>query len=397
MPATPSGLVLALVDEEPKRPASLRDDAVTLMTYHGAKGLEWPCVVMTGLGKDVKLRLFEPVASAQGAIDWRNPLADRWIRFWPWPYGGLSTNVGLDGTALASPLGQVDAIRARDEAARLLYVGATRARDHLILAPPASGALKWLSVLSAGGADHVVLPSAQGEPLRAGTGAFPVNVKVLTAEDETVASPPTAPFVRVTRVFSDRAPLHRRPSEAIGARAYHVVERITLGPRLPLVGSPDMRALGEAVHAIVAADRAGAAEALRLVQAQNTLDRWGVHQISAKDVLDASDRLHAAIGGRWPDATTYRETPISARLGDQLVNGRIDMLVEHAGGFAVVDHKSFPGSRDTWEGRAAGYGPQLGLYAEALDRARPGVPCELFVHMPIVGALLRVAPIEEKA
>jgi ATP-dependent helicase/nuclease subunit A len=82
---------------------------------------------------------------------------------------------------------------------------------------------------------------------------------------------------------------------------------------------------------------------------------------------------------------------LSRGIGDQLVSGRIDLLAEHDAGFAVIDHKSFPGSRDTWEARAAGYGPQLGLYAEALQAATSR-PCEhLYIHMPIVGALLRVS------
>lgn len=82
-------------------------------------------------------------------------------------------------------------------------------------------------------------------------------------------------------------------------------------------------------------------------------------------------------------------------LGDQLVSGRIDLLADHGTGFAVIDHKSFPGSRDTWEARAVSYGPQLGLYAEALEAAA-GRPCDgLYIHMPIVGALLRVARVAE--
>ena len=73
------------------------------------------------------------------------------------------------------------------------------------------------------------------------------------------------------------------------------------------------------------------------------------------------------------------------------MQGRIDLLVETGATGAVIDHKSFPGSRDTWDARAAGYGPQLGLYAEALEAAAAR-PCDaLYIHMPIVGTFLRVA------
>jgi ATP-dependent helicase/nuclease subunit A len=150
--------------------------------------------------------------------------------------------------------------------------------------------------------------------------------------------------------------------------------------QLPFVGSPDMLSLGEAVHAIFAADHAEA-----------ILERWGVHQVKAQDVLDACDRLSAHLSGLWPTGRLHRETPVFARLGVQLVSGRIDLLAEHEAGFAVIDHKSFPGSRDTWDARAVGYGPQLGLYAEALEVATARVCDALYIHMPIVGALLRVA------
>lgn len=389
-PATPSGLILALSAQEPPRPRSLRDDAVKVMTYHGAKGLEWPCVILTGLNKEPKPRLFEPVAEADGAIDWRDPLANRWIRYWPWPYSSQSKDVRLDETALASPLGQEAAIRARDEEARLLYVGVTRARDHLVFAPPAKGDLKWLEVLDGAQPGYVTLPRTEANTVQAGQNAFPARTATLASDDAPIVRLVIEPFVSVSRPPSTRPPLHRRPSAADDGETYIVVEKIQLGPRLALTGTPDMTRLGEAVHAIIAADRVGMPHPDRLARAQAILDRWQVNQVGTHDVLDASDRLFAHIDSRWPDGRLHRETPVSARIGNQLVDGRIDLLVEHDGGLAVIDHKAFPGSRDSWETRAAGYGPQLALYSEALDKARPGIPCELYVHMPIVGALLRV-------
>jgi ATP-dependent exoDNAse (exonuclease V) beta subunit len=114
-------------------------------------------------------------------------------------------------------------------------------------------------------------------------------------------------------------------------------------------------------------------------------------------VLSACDRLHDYFEARWPGARMRSEIPIHARVGEQLISGRIDLLIEHAAGLAIVDHKSFPGSRDSWDAKAVGYGPQLSLYAEAARLAVDHGTCDhLFVHMPIVGALLRLEP-ESKA
>jgi ATP-dependent helicase/nuclease subunit A len=390
-PATPSGLVLALASDKPRRPKSLHADAVKVVTYHGAKGLEWPMVVLTGLNREPKPRLFEPVAEAEGELDWSDPLAGRWIRYWPWPYASQRKDVGLHEAALISPLGQQAALRARQEETRLLYVGVTRARDYVVFAPPAKGELKWLQVLDADQSGHVSLPAGADNKLAVGAASFPTRVSPMAVDDALAPSVVSPAYVRLTRQIRDRPALHRRPSGETGAGSYVVVERVQLGPRLPFVGTPDMLSLGEAVHAIFAADRAEQPAAARLGRAETILGRWNVHQVKARDVLDACDRLNAHLLGLWPTGRLHRETPVFARLGDQLVSGRIDLLAEHDAGFAVIDHKSFPGSRDTWDARAVGYGPQLALYAEALEAAAAR-PCQaLYIHMPIVGALLRVA------
>jgi ATP-dependent helicase/nuclease subunit A len=390
-PATPSGLVLALAADEPRRPKSLQADAVKIMTYHGAKGLEWPMVVLAGLNREPRPRLFEPVAEADGALDWRNPLAHRWIRFWPWPYGAQSKDVGLDELALASSLGQQVALRAKQEDVRLLYVGVTRARDYVVFAPQAKGALKWLEVLDCGKPGHVNLATDAAASLTAGEATFPARVRVLAVDEAVIAPVIKAAYVRLTHEVRDRPPLHRRPSGEIGDTSFEVIEKIQLGPRLAFTGTPDMRLLGEAVHAIFAADRADETREIRLAKAERILGRWGVHQVQAHDVLDACDRLNQHLGTLWPTGRLYRETPVYARLGDQLISGRIDLLAEHDTGFAVIDHKSFPGTREQWDVKAVSHGPQLALYAAALEAAA-GRPCDaLYVHMPIVGALLRVA------
>jgi ATP-dependent helicase/nuclease subunit A len=391
-PATASGLVLALAEGAPKRPRSLRDDAVKVMTYHGAKGLEWPLVVMTGLGKEPIARLFEPVAEADGEIDWRDPLVGRWIRYWPWPYASQEKGVHLDSTAPDSPLGVQARRRIRDEEARLLYVGATRARDYLVFAPPAKGTLHWMGVLDGGAQGHVVLPRTEGEGIRAGSRTLPADVAVLADSGEVVARPIERSHVRVDRPVAHRPPLVLRPSGAATAGSFAIAEKLVLGPRLALLGSPDMATLGEAVHAILAADRTTDELEVRLRRAEGILNRWKVSQVAAPEVLAASDRLFAEIEKRWPAARLLRETPVTARVGEQIIRGRMDMFVAHDRGAAIIDHKSFPGSPDMWDERAISYAPQLALYSRAIKALRPEVEVEAFVHMPIVGVLLRLAP-----
>ena len=66
---------------------------------------------------------------------------------------------------------------------------------------------------------------------------------------------------------------------------------VTLGTRLPFTGTPDMVAVGEAVHGFFAADRPEAAPALREALAARLLRSWGVAALSPADVVEGADRL----------------------------------------------------------------------------------------------------------
>jgi ATP-dependent exoDNAse (exonuclease V) beta subunit len=110
------------------------DGAVIVCTYHRSKGLEWPVVVMASLDRAERRNAFEVSPESNGdAFDAGDPLAGRWIRYWPWPLGPLKSG-SMKDHAEASPEGQRVAMREEKERARLLYVGFTRARDHLVLA-----------------------------------------------------------------------------------------------------------------------------------------------------------------------------------------------------------------------------------------------------------------------
>ena len=112
------------------------DGAVIVSTYHRAKGLEWPVVVLSSLDKGERRTAWEVCPESDGgggSFDPEHPLAGRWIRYWPKPLGGLKKAPLLEA-AEQSEEGERVAKREEKERARLLYVGFTRARDHLVLA-----------------------------------------------------------------------------------------------------------------------------------------------------------------------------------------------------------------------------------------------------------------------
>ncbi len=92
------------------------EDAVHIQTVHGAKGLEYPIVLLGGLGSTSRNRSasVEVIANRRTGV-----LACRAGSGWQTPDFGVAQ--------------QREKQMAEAESVRLLYVAATRARDHLIL------------------------------------------------------------------------------------------------------------------------------------------------------------------------------------------------------------------------------------------------------------------------
>ena len=385
---TLAGLCAYLGASAASRPASTHDDAVHLMTYHGAKGLEWPLVVLTDLGKGPNGRTFGLSASTVGAADWRDPLAGRVLRYWPWPYGQQQKDVHLDETAEQSPEGVAAKEAAHREALRLLYVGATRARDYLVLVDDLRNRA-WLDELNVeGGRQHVRL---EDDCVEVGDVVFPArglklgeDLPAAPAADAVVfAAPGAAPV--------DHPPRNVRPSAERDDEPPPILETVRLGERIALPGSPDLQALGEALHGLFASDDATAPREARLDLARDLLKRWGVPQLDPAAALGASDRLRAFLETRYPQGTPHFEWPVHAEDADgRVLSGRVDLVIELPDGFVLVDHKSFPGALALDEERLRAFGGQTRAYARALEAAL-GKPCvAVWAHQPVVGVAVRV-------
>lgn len=364
------------------------EDAVTVSTWHRAKGLEWPITILFGLET-----MREPssygvhVVSDRAAFDVEDPLGGRWIRFWPNPYATSNQLGAVRAAYERGPEHAALVAKADREALRVLYVSWTRARDRLIFAaqrgqflggilgklaaiepsginePPASGHVSWAGVE----VDVHVAPAAP---------AAPANVNI---------EPGTITIGRPVNVYP---PARVTPSAAECVPCV-LGEVVSLGPRVALAGSPDMDAVGDAIHAFLAADRD---DNERVARAERLLSGYRVARcLAAHDLVTIASRLWRWIGERFPSAELRREWPVTHRLPTgTMVAGTVDVVISTQDGFVVLDHKSFPGRTEDAGERAAGFSGQLAAYAAAIQAATKKRVLATWIHFPIRGQLVEV-------
>ncbi|TBC60664.1 DNA helicase UvrD (plasmid) [Rhizobium leguminosarum] len=373
---------------DPRQPQSRHPDAVNILTYHGAKGLEWPIVILTELDSEAKGSPFGLTAEDETPPDWADPLAARVLRYWPWPYGDQQKNVGLDVSAPLSPQGVQAKAQERLERTRVLYVGLTRARDHLVLATT-GGTLAWLDELL-DAADSPLVSLVGGVVSVAGA-PFPSRNAPAPRGPAEAAQAPTPEYVRPATAVVGHLPLRLRPSDGVVlADDIQIVATERLGARIALVGNPDLQLLGEAIHRFLAADDPTKERADRERLAAQILARWGAPHLSAADLVVISDRLGAFVSNRFGGAAALKEWSVHAEDGLQVVAGRLDLLVDLGDGYAIIDHKSFPGSVTMDQDRLRAFAGQVGLYARALGRVTGRTRFEYWVHQPVAGVMTRI-------
>lgn len=101
------------------------------------------------------------------------------------------------------------------------------------------------------------------------------------------------------------------------------------------------------MHAILAAELLNPARADREIRVREQLAGFGLTMsLDAIAVIGMVDRFRADLARRFAPARMLVETPFSFRQPNgQRVSGVIDLLLDTAAGWVVIDHKSFPGRR----------------------------------------------------
>lgn len=367
----------------------VRANAITVSTYHQAKGLEWPVVICADLETEPRPRLWEvgvyPV-EPERPFDLGRPLANRWIRFWPWPFGSQHSGISILEQIRADAVGQRAMRQAKGEDLRLLYVGLTRARDLLVMVIEKDQPATWLDGLGAGWLrPGAVVSTPDGNRIDART-------TQLTPPAESECSDPQPTYAWFTDGIEcmGRSPARLNPSRQKQS-AVALGRIVEIGPRLPFTGSPNETDLGDALHAVLAAEILNQAHPSRMATIERILGGYGLSAlIRVEEVIAMVDRFLAVVEKRFDPKRILVEVPVaSINSVGQRIEGVVDLLLETSEGWILIDHKAFPGRRSDWCTEASSYSGQLALYGEALRNLDlPLVQC--WIHFAVGGGLVEL-------
>ena len=346
------------------------DEAVRILTVHGAKGLEFPITILSGLTTLLRGR--------PAGVQVRFPAG-----------GGWALKLGADvRTAEFETGAALEEQMDRHERLRLLYVAATRARDHLVVSAHrketrAGGKVADTAAQVLWDAGHdgpgVVIDPSPGEVAEVVPVALPEAMpalvpwdvwKVERAEALAVAGRPLATSATTLSKLAAAAAVAADPGLAKDGRDVDLP---------PWQKGRYGTAVGRAVHGVLqAVDLATGAGLAAAVAAQAAAEgvpgREGVIAALARSALGSDVVRRAADRPHW------REVYVGCPLGEGVLEGFVDLLYRDDDGLVVVDHKT-----DSWrhesdlDAKVDRYRVQLAAYAYAIS---------VVVKEPVVRAVL---------
>ena len=338
------------------------EEAVRVMTVHAAKGLEFPVVVLTGINSDPSRRrniaLFE---RSEGRVE-----------------VGIGPSDNRFGTPGFEDLANREQHLSESEHIRLMYVAATRARDHLVLSLRRPSGKRGSESAAGRISDYL---SESAELWRPVALEHPAEIPQSESEHDSGVPDTGAPAEHSVEARDRWAAERESLFRELGCPAS--VAATSLGRKkggeeddgkeeLDTV-EPSRRgragtAVGRAVHAVLQAidleTGDGIADRARAQAAAEGVPSREAEVVRLSRVAVDSDVVKRAVAsGRF-----WREVPVAVATGGGSLHGFIDLLFDEGNGLVVVDYKTDSISASEALEAVQRYRLQGGAYAHAIEQ-----------------------------
>ena len=399
--ATPAGFVAMLANEEKESASGFGENTVNIMTYHKSKGLEFPIVILGSLDSDGKNNAFGIRTIGAETFDINDPLANRSIHYWPWPFGSVKNVANLDAVLVNNPIQKNIKQREIEESKRLFYVGLTRAKDHLIFAMERKStkegdaylATNWLDSLANENILSFPMPDEYStEKMKVGNKEFEIKTKILIASENIVPLPTPAVYADET-IFCEGKPARKSPSSEKADGVASLLTQWDYFAGKIKCEKGKFNLLGSAFHDYIALNPQKNGK----LYAQRLLENYGVEKSVEPAVLvECCQNLYNHLNTAYPGAKISCEVPMTYHDDNgTLYQGFIDMLLDLPDGYVIIDHKTHPMAFDA-ESYAASCAGQLSIYRQAVEAATGKKVLQTIIHLPNLGRCYEVKINETK-
>lgn len=326
------------------------EDAVRVLTIHGAKGLEFPIVFIAGLSASARRS-----PQVYGIDHTRNRIA---------------VSIGATSRSVRFQLGPADEVNAaedqhaRAEFDRVLYVASTRARDHLVVAlyhPSRAKSCGAHRLIEAGACDR-----AQSRPeLSTADRVAGASFADLRVDPPEAASAEEFAAARGSIVRDSR---RQRYTSATALGPLKKDE--TSDENEPWSRGRGGTRLGRAVHATL--------QSLPLDADEGAVGAFSRAQAVAEAIPGRSAEvarlvrraLQSEAAGRARAASrALREVPFAAEFDGTILEGFVDLIIETRDGIEIVDWKTDDIPAAKVRERLREYELQAGLYVLGIQSA----------------------------
>ncbi len=362
---------------EPDAPPEDSANAVSIMTVHSAKGLEFPVVFLAAMHKGIESGVSVVAFSPRWGLGarWRDPGS-----------GKDKEKDDLFQHAIRDERKK----REESESNRLLYVAMTRAEQHLVLSWSASRKpANWAKVVAGSLAIKPEPPRDEVVRITAPDGKG-WNVRVLVdppipdglsprlgGADSRTAAPDLIPAPEISGQHDTNATVTALARFAACPREYY------LGQYLALEGSAPSSVNGRPGGAIPASDLGTEVHAILAA-----MDLPAPHPLAQKL---AAVFHQSALGRRAANASRVeREFDFLMSVDDLVVRGQVDLWFEEGAGPVIVDYKTDDVTAAEAHHRAQDYALQLRLYAMAVERVAGRPPTHAWLHFLRPNTLVEV-------